>query len=447
MNLDTLIRDQNPYWADREFRPPEAEWYHRPAYQQTTNWLKKQIVISLTGLRRVGKSTIMKQIIGDVLTAKIAPEQIFYFSFDQSIIKRESETLRSILETFASSVLHHPLSAEKKPLYVFLDEIQIVPQWQEIIKTYYDTNPSVHFVVSGSASLFVSRTSTESLAGRLAEITVPPLSFLDYLNLNQQAKQEISKIGLEKYSLVFPEYVTAFFQDYLAMGQFPQPVSQNYSPIQFQQYIQTIEDKIIDIDLPQTFSIERPDILKIIFEYFKTASGTVVSYENLTNDLGIDIRTTIKYVEWLQKAYLFNLCHNQTKKLVKSSRTSKKVYLASTNFLRNAPLGNQVETYVFNVLKGLNVKLTFFRFKDQEIDFITTTPSGQKIPWEVKYQAHINNDDEKQVRNFADRNQSPYAFLLTKQSDKQDKHKSTTLYHIPVSCIEQRIEALREKLI
>lgn len=445
MNLDALIRDQNPQWFDPNYHPSEKDWYERDLYQKIKNHLSDDLIISLTGLRRVGKSTLMKQALNHLLITNF-PKNIFYFSFDESVIKKDTEILRQILENYAISILGRPLNKTDQKIFIFLDEIQIIPYWQDIIKTYYDLNPNLKFIVSGSSALFISRKSTESLAGRIGEIVVPPLSFKEYLDLNGIIKKEIHN-GLEEYARLFPEYLSSFFENYLQIGQFPQPLKNNYSKDDTEKYLQTIEDKIIEIDLPKTFYVKRLDILKIIFSYFKQSSGNLLSYENLTNDLGVDIRTTVKYIDWLKKAFLINICLNQTKKIVKSGRTSKKIYLTSTNFAQNLPLGNKVETYIFNFLKNLNPHVEFFRFQTQEIDFIITTKTGQKIPLEVKYQENIKESDEKNLRMFIKRYQPRDAFLITKNLVKQPKKiDNTLLYYFPAAQIELNQEALKKKL-
>lgn len=452
MNLDTLIRDQNQQWTNTSYFPPEWLLSKRNLYSDLKKSLENDLVVTLTGLRRVGKSTLIKQATSYLLETKVTPENIFYFSFDASIVKNESETLRSILETYASSMFFLPLSQVKKKTYIFLDEVQTIPYWQDIIKTYYDLNPNLKFIISGSSSLFISRKSTESLAGRLQEIVIPPLSFEEYLKFNLETSKEIDKTGdLEKYSHFFLTQLNYNFEKYLEIGQFPQPVNKNYSETDTRNYLQKIEDKIIEVDLPRTFPVKRPDILKIIFTYLRESSGSLLSYDNLTNDLGVDIRTTIKYIDWLKKAFLIDICLNQTKKLVKAARTSKKVYISSTNFTPKISIGSKVETYIYNLLKSMNLKVEFYRFQNQEIDFVLTNKKGQKIPLEVKYQESIKSSDEKNLIAFSKRHQSPYAFLITKNIEDEKKKGPrkigfTRFFRIPASKIELSKNALLQKL-
>ena len=437
MNLKALVRDQNRQWFKPNYLFPETGWYRRLDFPGLYSSLSKDLSLSLTGLRRTGKSTLIRQMMGRLLKEGTKPSHIFYFSFDHSVVQNESEVLRSILETYAANILNQPLNETGEDIYLFLDEIQVIPYWQDIVKTYIDFNPRLHFVMSGSSSLFISQKSKESLAGRLKEFTILPLAFKEYLAINVKASQAIEKIGMKKYTSFYPEYLNAFFESYLEDGQFPQIIKNQYTQKEASDYLRSIEDKIVEADLPRTFPIKRPDILKIIYTYFKQYSGSILSYDNLTNDLGIDIRTTVKYVDWLKKAFLLNLCFNHTKKMAKASRTAKKIYLSSTNLAMDLSTGLKVENYIYNWLRKNCRKVEFYRQKNEEIDFIVTNKENQLIPVEVKYREKIEPKDEKSLLKFAQSYQSPCALLITKKPISQTKRLGRVrLDYIPASQIE-----------
>ncbi len=447
MNLDALIRDQNRQWLEPKFVPVEAKWPQREVFfKELKSSLNLHLILALTGLRRVGKSTLMKQLLGDLLRS-YASKYLFYFSFDGSLIKNQPDTLSKVLETYANYLFHKPISRIDSPVFILLDEIQLIPGWQDVLKRYYDMNHYLNFIISGSSSLFISRKSTESLAGRIKEFFIPPLTFREYLTLHREISQEINKdLGLEKYARFYPDQLLLHFEKYLQFGQFPQPVVENFPEQETLDYLQKIENKVLEFDLPISFPVKRIDILRLIFSYFKQNSGNILVYENLTNDLGVDIRTTIKYIDWLKKAFLIDICLNQTKKLVKTSRTAKKIYLKSTNF-SSSTLASRVETYVFNLLKQADLQVEFFRFQNQEIDFVTSFSGKYMIPWEVKYREQINPSDLKTLLSFSQRYKCPYAFLISKKNFREPrKIGSTILYQIPASQLELSWEAIVKKI-
>lgn len=452
MDLDTLISSQNQQWSDPNWRPEEAMWFHRPHYYETLKAaLQTKLTVVLTGLRRVGKSTLMRQLLAELLQTS-SPQTLFYFSFDEAIIKQETDTLKVLLERYATLMWHQPLMFIKDRLFIFLDEIQYIPDWQSVIKTYRDLNPQLQFIVSGSTSLFIRQKTKESLAGRTSELFVRPLSFIEYAAIHKKLQSELTHRDLVKFGTLHPHILTYWFEQYLLYGQFPEPVTQDYSKEITVNYIKQIQEKVLDVDLPRTFPIKRPDILKIIFAHFSENSGALTTYDSLTNDLGIDVRTTRDYVEWLIQAFLLDTCHNVTKKIVKAARTSKKVYLTSTNFSQNLPLGSQVETYVFNFLRNLQPHIRtveFFRQKNQEVDFMVVSKSGKKIPIEVKYQNQITEADLNSIKQFIDKYHSPYAFLITKNRAYKEPHyfQKVQIINLTAATLEESENRLKQKFV
>ncbi|MBU1104747.1 ATP-binding protein [Patescibacteria group bacterium] len=407
-NLQALIYPQNPQWNSKDYFKPEKGWFLRPVYHQSLSWLDKRVAVALTGLRRTGKSTILQQIKYH-LEENIAPEQVLFFSFEKAQVKYEPETLRNLLNWYFEDFLKSSPKEISKRVYILLDEVQYIPHWQDTLKWFYDLNPNFKFFLSGSSSLFIYKKATESLAGRIIDITVPPLSFKEYCNIKSvlDDANDLPKIFGRQ-----PNLVNSHFKDYLEFGQFPELVKENYKPDQSKLYLQTIEEKIVEQDLPKIYKVNRPDILHLIFSFVKNHPGALLEYSNLANDLGIDVKTTAKYLGYLKKSFLLDLCLNNTKKLAKSSRTAKKVYLGSVNFSRSG-LGETVENYVFNFLSGLG-KVEFFRLKNFEVDFVLQ----QKNPsiFEVKYQEHIEQKDSQNLVKLAKSKKLDEAYLITKNN-------------------------------
>lgn len=427
-NLETLVYPQNPQWNSNNYFKPEKNWFLRPAYYQSLSWLDKRVAVALTGLRRTGKSTILQQIKYH-LEENVAPEQVMYFSFEKAQVKYEPETLRNLLNWYCESFLKTSPKEINKKAYVLLDEVQYIPYWQDTLKWFYDLNSNFKFFLSGSSSLFIHKKATESLAGRIIDITVPPLSFKEYCNIKHILK---NANDLEKSFERQPNLINSHFKGYLECGQFPELVKENYKPDQAIQYLQTIEEKIVEQDLPKIYKVNRPDILHLIFSFAKNRPGASLEYSNLANDLGIDVKTTAKYLGYLKKSFLLDLCLNNTKKLAKSSRTAKKVYLGSVNFSLGG-LGESVENYVFNFLSSIS-KVEFFRLKNFEVDFVLQ----QKTPsvFEVKYQEKIELKDNQNLIKLAKIKKLNKAYLITKNDSGSFTRDGIKINKIPACLLE-----------
>ena len=426
MEIDTLIGEQNPQWSDEKYLPVENSWFKRGAYSEVNHWLDKRFIITLTGLRRVGKSTILRQIMSNLIL-KGKRKECFYFSFEKFQAKRDPEILKRIIQYYFDFVLIKKSYQISEKIYIFLDEVQYIPYWQDVIKFFYDQNENFKFIVTGSNSLFVQKKSLESLAGRIIDIKITPLLFKEYLSLvNPDYKIDIKN---DLWISANKNIINGYFEKYLRFGQFPEAIYQKLNNSDTKKYLESIENKITQEDLPKTFTIEHPQILMVIINQIKKQPGQIIEYQNIASQVGLDQRTLANYFGYLEKVFLISLCYNFGKKPIKAPRISKKAYLVSSNFATEAPMPFLVENYIFNYLK-IKFPGVYFN-KDKEIDFIAVKDEKNYL-FEVKYQNEINSSDSKNIKAFLKVNKAVKSFLITK--DKFDLKKP--IDQIPASLIE-----------
>jgi len=431
MNLDVLITQQNPQWVEANYQKPENSWFKRSYFESILSWLDKKPIIALTGIRRTGKSTLLKQV-KYLLEKNNNLSNILYFSFEKSQVRFHPDVLREILDWYLQNFLKTTLASLSQKIYIFFDEIQYIPFWQDVIKTYYDQSQNIKFLLSGSSTLFIKSKSLESLAGRIVEIVIPPLSFREFRSI----KNILTDKPLIDLFLLQKQLVSSYFEDYLQFGQFPELVKDNYTKEQAVIYLSSVEEKIIEQDIPKLYRIERVDILRIIFNFLKSHSGNIFEYQSITSDLGTDLKTTSKYIEYLKKCFLINFCFNQTKKATKSARTAKKIYLSSSNF-STFDMGLIAETYIFQMLSH-HWEVKFFRLGNFEVDFVINT-KAKLIPLEVKYQNKINQYDYKKLIKLAEKLNSNYAYLLTKDVMAGENIGNIRLEMVPVCLFEETV--------
>jgi len=160
--LIRLIQEYNPQIRGAPVTVPVTR---RDLYAEIEPWLAKKQAIAIVGLRRIGKTTLMRQLMAG------QPGTSVFFSFDEEEVQKK-EVLIFVLD-YAMVTLH--------ATSLFLDEIQYVDDWEGILKRYYDQK-AIKFFVSGSESLEISRAKA-ALAGRLVTFRLHPLSFREYLRL------------------------------------------------------------------------------------------------------------------------------------------------------------------------------------------------------------------------------------------------------------------------
>ncbi|MBU4142078.1 AAA family ATPase, partial [Patescibacteria group bacterium] len=173
------ILAQNKHWKnDKSFF--EHQKHKRKLFFELVKYVSDRQIISVVGLRRTGKTILLKQLIRHIIEQGGAkPGNVLFLSFDEVLVTSKL-ALKDYLDAFLENFLKKE-SFEK--IYIFLDEIQYIDKWQHILKRYYDTHQNIKFVISGSSSLFLKKQTTESLAGRIYEFKLPPLSFEEFMEL------------------------------------------------------------------------------------------------------------------------------------------------------------------------------------------------------------------------------------------------------------------------
>ena len=170
------LQSFNPWWRDGKVSP-EFIGRKRAIFGEVIKYLDKRQIVLFTGLRRVGKTTLMYQIIDELLRKGVNPYKILYFSFDEM-----KYDLEDIIKRYETDVLHTDISKEK--VFIFLDEIQKLDGWPSKIKLLYDANPKLKLFLTGSAQITMWRGTRESLAGRFFDFLIKPLNFEEYKSYN-----------------------------------------------------------------------------------------------------------------------------------------------------------------------------------------------------------------------------------------------------------------------
>lgn len=452
--IKPYMYNQNPWWIKSDFLIEESALPRREIFDDIIKQTLTRQIIAINGLRRTGKTTILKQLTAQLLqNKKVHARDVFFFSFDQDLIERKSDILEQIIIVYLEQVLAKKIWELDHRVYILLDEIQFVPHWQTIIKRFYDQTQMIKFYVSGSASLFVKEKSKESLAGRIFTYTLPVLSFREYLVIKKidlvlpKADLVTGDFDLKKINETLASFSTkicGLFEDYLLKGQFPEVIMQDMKQTQIRQYlIDSILGKILEFDIPIYFNIKRVDEIKTIFKVVATETGNLVEYETIARDLGMSRNTVAEYFSCLEKAFLINIIFNYTKSIRKGLRTAKKAYATSTNFSAllsnvspanmqyNQMIGHYVETHVGNILYNKHQNIDFVRRRKKELDFLIKD-ARQFIPIEVKYSSRIQQKDIGNLIYFMQQSKYRRGYVLTKNRAGIEQIKGKKIIFLPV---------------
>lgn len=414
MNMEKLSRF-NEWWATKKVKASLLQPHKRPLFFNIRGYLSKRQILLITGLRRVGKTTLMYQIIQELLdTTK--ENAILYFSFDE-----ESVDLEDLIKTYEESILKRRIDSERT--YIFLDEIQKCKDWQKKIKILYDLNPNVKFILSGSASVQISRKAKGSLAGRIFDFVLEPLSFNEFLEWKN------IKIATEKIEF-FGNIITPLFHDYLRKGGFPEMIDEDDDE-KIRNYIKnSIIEQIVYKDLPEEFGIKDYELLKTLIEMIAVNPGMIINYDELSRRLKRSKKTIIDYFFYLGYSMLIKTVANYRKGFLVSSRKMKKAYPNNTaisfvfagNFYSESFLQRLAENFAIIETGAKN----YYRNR-YEIDIIIKA-KGKIIPIEVKY----GRVEATQMADFLEEFGLNRAIILTKDTFEKRTANKKQILLVPV---------------
>jgi predicted AAA+ superfamily ATPase len=266
--------------------------------------------ISVTGPWRVGKSTAVKQVISRLIKEKqVNPKQILYFSFDDPEVFASEETQRIIFDL----LVEHTGQSEKMK-YFFLDEIQRLPRWELFIKKYYDLKRPVRFIVSGSASSPIFRSSQESLLGRIKDRHLLPFSFREYCQYHLRKEKSFSQILAQCNNLrflllegdgsgaleclmqlhgelkPFQAKIDKAVVDYCREGGFPE-VWELADPVRKIEYLMEQQvRKVLYEDLMALIQYRKPENVLRFFVYLLANPGVEINATKIASDAGVERR-------------------------------------------------------------------------------------------------------------------------------------------------------------
>jgi len=368
--MEQLFYRYNPWWENKNFHHQSIE---RPLLiEKTENVVNQSLIAVISGLRRIGKTTLMKQIIYKLITQKqIEQKYIFFVSLDNYLLKDQS--LLAIVEEYFKI---HGLSYSEK-VYLFFDEITYKEDYEVQLKNLIDSY-HVQIVISSSSSSML-RNRKAHLTGRTSTVEILPLDFEEYLQFkNIKIKTSDSHL-FEKY-----------FMDFLVTGGIPAFVLNNQI-----EFIQNLVDDIIYKDIAVLHHINKTQVLKDYFLLLMERSGKQLSINKIATILKISPDTSSRYLELFAETFLISMVtrYGKTNEQVLAP---KKIYAADLGircfFTGARDFGSLFENYVFLKLKHLNPK---YVYQDStEIDFLTES----KLMIEVKF--HNESLSEKQQKLF-----------------------------------------------
>ena len=327
--------------------------------KQLLSWKDQNIIKVLTGIRRCGKSTILKLYQEYLLNNGIDPSQIISINFEE-LEYEDLQDYKKLYQYIKDRLV------ENKMMYIFLDEIQNVPSYEKVVDSLH-VKENIDIYITGSNSYIFSGQLATYLSGRYIEIPVLPLSFKEVYN-PQTNKEEA-------------------FQKYIKTGGFPYINQIQLLNEQIDMYLEGIYNTVIVKDIEERInrknskSVTDIALLKAISKYLSSVVGSPVSIRSITNyfksnERTISPNTISNYVEALCESYLYypvEVMDVSGKEVLKSN---KKYYIVDPG-IRNYilpkqfyDLGFTIENIVYLELLRRRYNVNIGRSGRTEVDFI-----------------------------------------------------------------------------
>src|SRR3989338_6609308 len=390
----------------------------RLLYYELIKYLNHKNALLITGMRQVGKTTLMRQVFEDVKEPKL------WFDFDNPLDQK-------VFEDKDYKVIHKRLADMGKKagkLSVFIDEIQNFPEITKVIKYLID-HYRVKFYLTGSSSFYLKNLFPESLSGRKFLYELPPLSFQEYLYFRDEISlKEIQNFTLQdainKNSIFTHKARVAEYDDFLEYGGFPEVVTtqdKDTKVMVLKNIFASFFEKDIKILSDYSDIRELRDMILLLVPRV----GSMLDVTRLSSELGIDRVKIYRFLEFLQGTFFIRLLPKFSKSIDRAVAGGKKVYFTDTGLLN--VIGKVGEAQIFenaviNQLSGFG-KVSFLNIRNTaEIDAIL----DKDMSFEIKLTG--TQQDLLKLSELSSELEISQSFLISKRFQNRQGFLSPVIF-------------------
>jgi len=373
--------------------------------KQIRPFYESDLIKIITGIRRCGKSVILKQVLNEL---EAAGKKCLFLDFDQRPVRANIPDADALI-----SYVNAYLSKEK--LYVFLDEVQNVEGWNEAARTLRLYNASLF--ITGSNSKLLSREFTKELSGRYVSFRIRPFVY-------REAKEYADQLG-RRFELI----------DYLVWGGFPAALELQDEE-SMRRYLNDLNNTIIYNDLENRYNIRKKDVFERIADYTLVSNARIFSAKSISDymkgqNISISVPTVIKYLGYLKEAYVIEGIPLYSPKAKAKLNYYYKLYDedVSLNSIRISgsryDLTHNLENIVLNELLYLGYEVSVYSNKGREIDF-RAVRDGKQYLVQVAYSVAEDKAYDREFSAFAGIDNTVKKIIIT--NDDID-YSTSTVYH------------------
>jgi len=389
--------------------------YSREIFKQLELELDKKEATIITGMRRVGKTTALTHLY-DLIPSK-----------NKALLDLENPLHRKVFEeenydTIWNNLKQFKITNETKT-YLFLDEIQNLPELSRAVKYLYD-HWDVKFVLTGSSSYYLRNLFPESLAGRKIIFEIFPLNFSEFLIFKEvirETKESFAQKASEKNKIAY-ERLIPYYNEFLEFGGFPSVVlEKNFE--RKRTMLSEIFTSYFEKDAKNLADFSDISKLRDLILLLVPRVASRIEINKLANELAVSRQTVYNYLSFLEQTYFISLLPRHSASIDRQAAGSKKLFLCDSgiaNVLGRISQGQLLEQSIFQTLRTRH-KLSFYQ-KDRvsEIDFIIDGTTALEVKMSVSRQ------DISNLKKRAESNKLANYFVISHQFNKEKKVILTT---------------------
>jgi predicted AAA+ superfamily ATPase len=373
--------------------------------KQIRPFYDSNLIKIITGIRRCGKTVILEQVQDEI---KATGKPCLFLDFDLKPTRNLIPDADALIDYVSENI------GDEK-LYVFLDEIQNVKEWNEACRTLRLKNCSVF--ISGSNSKLLSKEFTKELSGRYISFRVRPFVYKEILEYSKQKNKEYS------------------ISDYLVWGGFPAALAQDDVAAK-RRYLTDLNDTIVYNDLENRYKIRKKEEFERIVDYILISNARIFSAKSISDymkgrNISVSVPTVIKYLGYLKEAYVIadvalyspkaKSMLNYYYKLYDEDVSMNSIRVSGTRY----DLTHNLENVVLNELLFMGYEVTVYDNKGREIDF-RAEKDGKTYLIQVAYSVADDKAFEREFSAFSNIDNSMKKIIIT--NDDID-YSTSMVYH------------------
>jgi hypothetical protein len=354
-----------------------TEAVEREGYEDMGRWLERKEIVALIGVRRGGKTTLLKMLVSRLLK-RADPKNVLFVKCDDDRVE-----MKGMIDDAITT--YRKLFNPSGKIFLFLDEVQEIPGWGKTIKRIYDLDSSIKIFLAGSSSAVLKAELSTVLAGRVAYFTVYPFSFREFMNA-KGARLEKANLLAKKNEVLH------YMKEYMEFGGFPEVVLEKSSRIK-SELLGYYYDSILFRDIARRYHIRNMASFERLVVFLLTNMSNPVNFNRTAKSLGLSVDSVTEYVRCLQETFLAFAVPVLSYSVKAQQMNPKKIYCVDTG-LRNftgfrfsEDAGRLAENMVFTELRRRGGEIYYWK-NGGEVDFVVKKQNRVseiiQVCWDVK---------------------------------------------------------------